>query len=109
MKQTKKLMKAFVYLLNPDFLFNKIADAIFKKKKFDSYELNEGLIIRNPLIGAENIEVNRIESWSITREMVFDLVEIKLVGDEEKIWTDYYNDLITILFDVAEDKYVGEK
>ncbi len=64
----------------------------------DSYELCGGEIARGRgLRPNDKVRVAEIASWQVFPEMVFDVVEITLVGDGRVVWLDKHNDLTSIL------------
>ena len=52
----------------------------------------------------DKVRVADIKSWRIRPEMVFDMVEIILVDDQQVVWLDKYDDLTGILRRVAPSK-----
>jgi hypothetical protein len=84
-------------LLNPDYWLNRLLEKVFKMRRFDWYELKDNEIVKHSLDASRRIHIKEILSWTVTNEMLFDLVEIQMKNGEIIVWEDYYNDLVSIL------------
>ena len=52
----------------------------------------------------DRLQIADILAWQVHPEMVFDIVEIKLAGDQELVWLDKHDELKSILRRIAPGK-----
>jgi hypothetical protein len=75
----------------------------------DEYGLRGEEVIRGRGARPEDrVQVSDILSWQVHPEMVFDMVQIKLLGNQELVWLDKHDDLKSILRRAAPGKELSE-
>lgn len=72
----------------------------------DTFKIQDNQIVRGG--GRDMVRLDDIASWSVTNEMTFDIVLLRLQNGNTVQWLDIHNDLLEILDSQIPDRRVGK-